>query len=274
MPRSLVPTLLLAALLPVALAVASPAAAWKESLETPEGLARVEGDSREGEPLRLLLSERELWRTEDWLRIWPEAVAGDWLLVGVTQGGTACPIEWIWIHRASGAASEVFGTCAMAREVRVEPDESLSVLMSSYDPDEPVSRFAFDGATIREFRQGQEPAAVPPGAPADDWVGRWPYELFVASDWRGPLIALLGEEGYDEAQAAFGQVGPFEVEGDWVAAWGCIMHACPMLEGRIAIHRGDGRIIVALAEIDAAPRLYGDPRGPLPPTVAELMERP
>ncbi len=99
--------------------------AWNETLDTPEGVVRVDGDGAEMEPLTLFVGDRALWRTEDWLRIWPEQVVGDWLLVGLTQGGTACPMEWMWIDLKTGALSEVFGTCGMAEEVREEPDGSV-----------------------------------------------------------------------------------------------------------------------------------------------------
>ncbi len=257
--------------LPLLAALSGPALAWNETLETPFGVARAEGDYLANEPRRLLVGEREVFRTEDWYSLWPQAVVGDWLLAGVSEGGSQCLAQWMWIDLATGAQSEVFGTCAMVEEVRAEPDGSLTVAMYSFDPDVPVSNFVFDGSVVTEFRDGQKPAAVPPGAPADDLVGRYPHELFHASDWRRPLVELLGPEGYDLGQEAFGRAGPFEVEGDWVVAWGCMLHACALLEGRIAIHRGDGRILVALAEEKELPVLWGEPGGAMPPTVAELM---
>jgi hypothetical protein len=253
--------------------VTGPALAWNEALDTPEGVARVEGDRAAMEPLTLFVGGRALWRTEDWLRIWPEQVVGRWLLVGLTQGGTACPTEWMWLNLDSGAASEVFGTCGGIDEVREEPDGSLSVATYSYDADWPIWRYGFDGTTVTEVREPQRPAEIPPGAPAEQWIGRAPFEIFRASDWRGPLVELWGEEVYDEAQSAFGQVGYFEVEGDWIVAWGCMSHACGMLEGRIALHREDGRIVLVLAEIDEMPRIYGEPGGALPPLLAELAEQ-
>jgi hypothetical protein len=252
---------------------ASPALSCQEALDTPRGLARAEGERGSEEPLRLVVGERELYRTEEWLDIWPEAVAGDWLLLGLTEGGTACGMMWAWVHLDSGAASEVFGTCGMVEGVSVRGDGIVTARAHSYDPDWPMSDFVFDGSEVVEIPRPQAPAAVPPGAPADEWIGRAPFELFRASDWRGPLSELMGKESYDEAQSAFGQVVAFEAQGDWVAASGCMAHACLQMQGAIAIHRGDGRILVALLPHGEPPRLYGEPRGPLPPSVEEIMSQ-
>lgn len=253
--------------------VATPGLAWQETLETPRGLARVEGERGGNDDLRLIVGERELYRTGEWLDIWPEAVAGDWLLFGLTEGGSACGMMWAWVHLDSGVASEVFGTCGMVDGVSARGDGIVTASLHSYDPDWPISDFVFDGEAVVEVPRPQRPAAVPPGSPADDWIGRYPYELFRASDWRGPLSELLGKDGYAEAQSGFGQVVAFEVEGDWVAASGCMSHACTGMQAAIAIHRGDGRILVALLPYGELPRLYGEPRGPLPPSVEEIMSQ-
>ena len=49
--------------------VATPTLAWQETLETPRGLARVEGERGGDDDLRLIVDERELYRTGDWLDI-------------------------------------------------------------------------------------------------------------------------------------------------------------------------------------------------------------
>jgi hypothetical protein len=61
-----------------------------------------------------------------------------------------------------------------------------------------------------------------------------------------------------------------EAEGGWVAGAG--FDRLTGGQGAIAISRDDGRLLVAVREAEgAAPRLWGDPRGPLPPAVAEVM---
>ena len=48
-------------------------------------------------------------------------------------------------------------------------------------------------------------------------------------------------------------------------------HACGEAWGAVAIHRVDGRLLVALARWGEVPRLWGDPDGPLPAPVAHVM---
>lgn len=254
-----------------AFVVAAAPALAQEPVETPLGPTRVEGEAFSEEGLRLLVGDRELLRSTDDMSIWAEASVGDLLLVGLASGGTACAVLWRWVDVRTGEATEPFGTCADVAEVREAEDGTAVVTMGSPDPDFPRSDFVFDGAAVVEVPLPQEPAALPPDAPADGWVGRFAYEPFVASDWRAPLVALLGETGYDLAQEAFGIAGPFEAQGKWVTGWGCMAHACDILEGALAIHREDGRLLVAISEEGEPPRLWGEPEGPLPPMLAEIM---
>ena len=224
--------------------VATPGLAWQETLETPRGLARVEGERGGDDDLRLIVGERELYRTGEWMDIWPEAVAGDWLLFGLTEGGSACGMMWAWVHLDSGAASEVFGTCGMVDGVSARGDGIVTASLHSYDPDWPISDFVFDGESVVEVPRPQRPAAVPPGSPADDWIGRYPYELFRASDWRGPLSVLLGKGGYAPAQSGCGQVVVLEVERVWGAAAGWGGHGFNGIDVAVALHGNDGRILL------------------------------
>lgn len=261
--------------LAVALALAASSALAQDGpVETPLGPARVEGEAFSDEGLRLIVGDRELLRSTEDMAIWPAAVVGNLLLVGLASGGTACAAQWRWVNLRTGAATEPFGTCSDSAEVSAVEEDRVVVTMPSWNPDFPRSDFVYNGATMTEVPLPQEPAAVPPGTPGDAWIGRYPYEIFVASDWRGPLVALLGAEGYDLAQEAFGIAGPFEAQGEWVAGWGCMAHACGVLGGAVAIHRGDGRLLVAIAGEEEPPRLWGDPQGPLPPMLAEAMAGP
>lgn len=257
------------------LALAAPALAQEEPVQTPLGPTRVEGEAFSEEGLRLFVGDRELLRSTDDMALWAEAVVGDLLLVGLASGGTACEALWQWVDVRSGAASERFGTCSGAAEVTVAENGTVVVSMPGWDLDHPTSDFLYDGVAIVEVPGGQEPAELPPGTAGDAWVGHYGWELFMASDWRGPLVALLGEEAYDQGQAAFTTATPMGVEGDWVVGTGCVKHACDILEGAVAVHRKDGRVLVALSEEGEhgyRSWVWGDGGDPLPPTVAAMLD--
>jgi hypothetical protein len=251
--------------------VATPALAEIGIVPTPSGLARIEGE-RLGEGEALWVGEAEVIPGDGVSVLWIEEQVRDLLLVGRSDGGTLCAAEWMWVHTERGGlrASEPFGTCSDLLTVTDGP-VGVTVSMPSHDADWPVVDFVYDGVAVREVPQGQRRSGSPPEAGALAWVGRHPWELFRASDWRGPLVALLGKEGYREAQEAIGSARPMEAEGDWVAGRGCMANGCGAAWGAVAIHRGDGRLLVALGGWEREPRLWGDPKGPLPPTVAEVM---
>lgn len=253
------------------LALAAPAWADLASVETPQGPARVEGDPTDGGE-RLMVGDRVAFASAEEPYLWIEASRGTLLLVGIATGGTACGAEWIWLDAADPGfrATERFGTCADAVTVTSDA-ETVTVSMASSDPDHPTSDFVWDGkGPVREVPRGQEASASPPEAGADPWVGRYPYELMRAADWRGPLVDLLGEDGYAAAQAAIDSASPMAVEGGWVAGSGFERNAGA--SGAVAIARDDGRLLVAVRSgPDAEPRLWGDPRGDLPASIAAVM---
>lgn len=253
--------------------LATPAPAEIETAPTASGLARIEGDPFEGGE-RLIVGDRVALEAPTFPWLWIEAQVGDLLLVGMSSGGSACAAEWVWVHaeKPDLRLSEPFGTCSDLATVMAD-EETVTVSMPSSDADFPVVDFVYDGETVQEVARGQQPSGAPPEAGADAWVGRYPYDLFRSSDWREPLVALMGEKGYSWAQEAIGSASPMEVHGDWVVGEGCMAHACGEAWGAAAIHREDGRLLVALGRWGETPRLWGDPGGPLPAPIAHVMAR-
>jgi hypothetical protein len=253
---------------------ASTAIAQPELVQTPLGPTRVEGERFTDGGLRLYVGDRELIQTEEDAYLWAEAIEGDLLLVGLGSGGTACPEMWQWVNIRTGETSERFGTCLAAAEVSATDKGEITVSMPSWDFDFPTWDYVYDGTTVTEVKRGQEPAELPPSTPADAWIGHYGSEMFKASDWREPLIRLMGEDAYSEAQAAFTTSNAMEVEGDWVVGTGCVVHACDIIEGVVAMHRTDGRVLVALSYEGQAGFMawvWGDQNDTLPPTVIELL---
>ena len=250
----------------------TPALADLDAVPTASGLARIEGDPFEsGE--RLMIGSHVALEdpTSPWL--WIEEELGDLLLVGTSEGGSACAAQWVWIHTENSEfrRSEPFGTCSDLATVTAD-ETTVTVSMPSYDASQPMIDFVYDGATVREIPRGQEPSGAPPEAGADAWIGRHPFDLFRSSDWRDPLVALMGEKGYAVAQESIVSASRMEVHGDWVAGEGCMAHACGEAWGAVAIIRGDGRLLVALDRWDEAPpQLWGDPGGPMPAPIAQVM---
>lgn len=148
--------------------------------------------------------------------------------------------------------------------------ETVTVTMASGDADFPRSAFVYDGkGPVREERLPQEPSGAPPAMGAEAWVGRYPFDLFTSSDWRGPLVALMGAEGYAAAQAGMATASPMAVDGDWVAGSGFEPNSGQ--QTAVALSRVDGRLLVAVRAPDGSPRMWGDARGPLPAEIAATL---
>lgn len=254
-----------------ALGAATPAGAEIEEARTPQGVARVEGVPQG--LYRLVVGGRTALAVDEFPVLWIEAQAGSLLLVGLSEGGTACPALWTWVDAGDPGfrRSETFGTCSDLVESVTHDSETVTVTLGSSDDDHPFSAFTWDGrGAVVEAPQGQPPSGAPPGGDPRAWVGRLPFELVRTSDWRPALVALMGEEGYDRAQEAIGSASPMEVQGKWVAGAG--FDRLSGGSGAVAISLDDGRLLVALRDAEGAPpQLWGDPRGPLPPAVAEVV---
>ena len=100
---------------------------------------------------------------------------------------------------------------------------------------------------------------------------RYAYDLLRTTDWRGPMIELMGEEGYALAQDSIVSSSEMQVSGEWVEGTGFSRETGGM--GAVALSREDGRLLVAIvAGPGVSPQLWGDPRGPLPEQVRQVME--
>ena len=195
-------------------------------------------------------------------------LGGAVFLVGLSAGGRACPTLYAWVDASEPGlpATAPFGTCGEATGVSHD-GETVTVTVGSADAEHPESAFTWDGrGEVVETLLGQEPSGSPPKAGNEAWVGRYPYDLVRSSDWRGPLVALLGEDGYRAAQLAIQTAAPMERQGDWVVGSGFDNDSG--LGGTVAL--GDaGRILVAITGA-GAPVLYGD-GDDVPPAIAEAM---
>ncbi len=133
---------------------------------------------------------------------------------GDRLGGTACPALWAWVDAGDPGfrRTEAFGTRADAANVTSDGETvtvTVTVIMPSFDPERPFSAFVWDGrGPVREVPQGPVPSGAPPEAGAEAWVGRHAHDLLRASHWRGPLLALLGKEGFAALHGAMASPRP------------------------------------------------------------------
>lgn len=268
MKRSTLPTVA------TLLVASTPVLAEIEGVETPSGYAQVVGTTQTGGE-KLLVGDTVVIANEVYPYVWIEAQVGSLLLVGMGTGGTACAAEWVWVHTTAGdvRTSEQFGTCSDLAEVTWD-QETVSVSMPSSDAERPMVTFIYDGGTVLEVAQGQAPSGIPPESGAAAWIGQHPSDLFRSSDWREPLVSLLSEGVYSEAQDIFVIASPMGTFGDWVAGSGCQAHMCDEVYGAVAINLNDGRLLVAIRNQDGPARLWGEPQGALPDPIAEVMTKP
>jgi hypothetical protein len=250
----------------LALILAAPAAAF----DTRAGrLEIVEGASGE----RALVAGGEAFAlpTRPFLAFLEEQF-GDWVLILVSQGGNACNGQYVWFHAAPGDLrfSPAFGTCAEAYEVR-ERDGVLAVTMARVEPGRPPVTYLWDGTRLREEDAPRPGSGMAPGDGPDFWIGRYPFELIEASDYQDRLAAIMDSEALVEADRLIDLSSPFRVEGDWIVGTGCVKFSCQSARGAVAVARADGRVIVALTSPQQGARLYGNPGGPLPDTIIELL---
>jgi hypothetical protein len=262
----------LAASLLMTLAMPAGAEPVEIPLETPGGTVDVV-DGPDGFTRYLTVGDRRFFEEDEYAFVQVEEQVGSLLLVTLSQGGNACPAQYVWLHTDADdvRVSETFGTCSDTFEVSSDA-ETLTVTLPSLDATEGFVAFDYDGNQITERVVGQEASISGPDAGAEPWIGQYPHDLFRASDWRGPLVALMGEEAYARAGATIELSGPMEAEGDWVAGAGCVKIGCETVRGAVAIHRGDGRLLVALRTPEAGLEVYGDEPGELPPSVQDVIE--
>ncbi len=166
-------------------------------------------------------------------------------LISLGSGGSGCPALYAWLHTEGGRArvTETFGNCSDLAELRSDK-ETVRVVMPARVAADGFVAFVYDGRSIEEVVLGQVSAGV--GLRAEDWIGRYPYEVMRDADWRGPLVAQMGEAAYRRAGEVIGTSTPFVVEGDWVVGEGFNNRLPGIARGVLALNRTDGRAIVAI----------------------------
>lgn len=195
-------------------------------------------------------------------------------LIRVESGGTMCPAEYLWLDAAPGRIriTEIFGTCSDLAEVTWD-SASVRVIMPSLDPSEGKVAFIWDGKGAEVQRQVLGPArsGLPPGAPVVSWEGRRSSEFLAAPDWHALLVELMGPDALADALDTIQLGEPFHLEGDWMVGTGCRPHQCDERAGAVALHRADGRVMVALVDAEQGVRFWGDRSGDIPPGVQAIL---
>lgn len=197
---------------------------------------------------------------------------GNLVLVQMSSGGSFCPAEFAWLDTTPGKVrlTETFGTCSDLYEIAADT-ETVTVTMPG-PPGQGRSAFVWDGkGRIVEQKLGMVATGQTPAMGAEGWIGQHPYGLVTAPEWAGVFTDLLGGEALMRVQAAMAIGNEMERQGDWVAGRGCQAHMCDAVRAAVAVNTVDGRVVVALWEQDAGPRLWGDASAGLPPAVAQVM---
>ncbi len=259
-------------LVPVLLAGAALAEPVEAPVQTAAGLVEVVA-TPDGMTRYLTVAGQPFLRDEGYMFVMLFDRQADMILVQVSSGGNACPAEFVWLTARAGdvRVSAPFGTCAEDAQVGGEVPV-LTVTMPSMDAAEGFIAFDYDGTTVTDRVVGQVASASPPEAGADPWIGLYPYDLFRGSDWHALLAGLMGEAAYVRAGDVISLSTPMEVQGDWVVGAGCDKYECDTTRGAVAIHRDDGRVLVALRTPQNGTQLFGEARGPLPAGLRAVMD--
>ncbi len=201
-----------------------------------------------------------------------QARVGDLLLVGYSAGGNACPRLYTWVHATPGdiRRSEEFGTCAELTGVTWDA-QTLRVSMPSAEPGQGPVTFIYDGKNPIWVEQA---ALANSGMAAGDWgfwIGRYPFDFLAAGELQLPLRALMGEAALLRAQTLMELANPMEQDGEWVVGRGCKKFSCDQDRVAVAVNIRDGRMLVAMAQADRAPQIWGYAGGFLPLALREIM---
>lgn len=182
-----------------------------------------------------------------------ESKLGDLLLVRLASGGNGCPAMFAWVRATPGQlkVTASFGACSDLAEISHD-SETVTVSMPSMKPGEGRAAFVYDGRVVTKRVLGLQPSGAPPAAGAERWIGRQPFELVKAAEWRSRFEALMGAATFLDAQRIINVSSPVRRDGRWVTGFGCQPHACNSAVGAVAIEIGGDGVVVALWE--RAPR--------------------
>jgi hypothetical protein len=238
-------------------------------LDTAAGSLSVT-DAADGFSRALTIGNRAYFGDEGYRIVSIEDQRGTLFLIGLSSGGNACEVGYVWVHTAGGDVrfSDQFGNCAPKTEVRSDA-ETVTVVMPSVLAADGFVEYVYDGEQVRETVLGQQDLGVP--RTADALIGLYPFEVFRNAGWRAPLTALMGEASYRRAGEVIATSSPFEMQGDWVAGTGFNNRLKGNAVGAIAIHRTDGRVVVALRTEENGLELWGDMSGSVPLAITLVM---
>ncbi len=231
-------------------------------IDTPSGAAVIAGERGAPAPS---VGGRAIDIGDEWMSAAFERQVGALILLALRSGGDACgtPHAWLDTRPDRLGLTETFGPCAMAAEVSWEDE---TVTMPSREGGDVA--FVYHGrAATREVALGRQAPRSPPGADPLAWVGAAPADLLRAPDWEAALVALMGADALEEARTRGDVSSGMVREGDWIVGRGCQPHDCDLRRAAVAIAVPDRRLLAALRTKDGAPRPWGDPRGPLPPSL-------
>lgn len=262
----------------LALMTGTGAVAAIDQVRTAHGTARIEGSTIYPDVERLVVGDRVVVEPDPegaQQRVWIAARLGDLLLVGLGSVGNGCYDEYVLVHTGRDdnlRVSDRFGTCGGDVAAAVEGDV-VRISMDSPDPNEGRLEYTYDGERVTERVLGQEQSHSPPTASARNWIGRYPGDLFRFSDWREPLVGLIGEEAYKEAQQIMDLTDGhgMQLSNGWVGGLAYGNRESTGSWGAVAISEDDRRLIVVLGHQGEPPRMWGDPRGALPAPIIEAI---
>jgi hypothetical protein len=169
--------------------------------------------------------------------------------------------------------TETFGTCADVYEITSDA-ETVTVTMAGA-PGQGRSAFVWDGkGPIVEQKLGMEATGLTPDMGVGAWVGRHPYDLMTAPEWAGVFTVLMGGAALQRVQAGIAISSGMEMQGDWLVGQGCMPHACDAVVSAVAVHAGDGRVlVVSYWEQGKGAQVWGDAAAGVPPVIAGAMAR-
>jgi len=258
---------LLAPLLSLVL-VAFPALAQQVDTNTSAGRARII-ENADGTK-DVMIGTTRVVLPEDAFVAFFDGRVGDLLLVVFSPGGNACNGFYTWVHTTPGdiRRSPEFGTCAARGEITWDA-ETVRVTMPSVEPGKGDVTYIYDGKGHITTRQaGLADSGVTRLA---DWAGRYGFDLVNAGEKQAQLRGLLGAANLLEVQRVMNLASPMQTDGNWIAGTGCARHACDTDRAAIAINLGDGRLLVALKTPMRGPVLWGNPNGPYPLAIKEVI---
>ena len=204
-----------------------------------------------------------------------KARLGDLFLIGLSQGGNACPADFVWLHATPGDVrfSSVFGTCSDLAVVSYD-QETVRVTIPSTRAGEGKITFVYDGkGPVRQERADVEPSGM---AAWDDWTywdNRHPFKMMEAADMRPRFVALMGVDAYRMALARVAVASKLTREGEWITGAGGQPHNAAEARTAVALNIRDGRLVVATKGPGVPPVMWGYPGNMWPSPIAAIMAK-